>query len=493
MAKAKLDKDAVESAAHQEQNNSENTAGENLGSAPFEEDVQAPIDPNAIAVPTFEELIETQVAKYDVTEAKIGELKTQYLPLTIAGIEDSEGYEKVKAALKSMVTLRNRVEDKRKELKADSIKYQKAIDGKAKEITEKLAPIEAHLASEKEKIDAETRKIAAQKEEERQQKLKDRHIALLSAGMNLIGDTYMFMISEDDHESLHQLNLETMDDVDFNEFQNKIEALQQDALNKAEEERKRQEQERIKQQEEQELLQKQQKQMEEDRQKLLDEQKQIKDERFEMRVQKLENLGVVKSDMTGFFFYGQTSIITKPEVYEADREQFEAKLVEITARVAALKEEAEKKKKEQELEDKRKADAILRTNERIALLIEAGFTQGLGKYVFTALIGENNSQGVVIAKSTIEEYSDEDFSKLLQDSKNAIIDLKNKAAEYQKKLADDAENLRQQSLSDVQRMQEYTDSLLAINKPEMKTKKWQNALRVLVSTIEEQNNLTKNK
>jgi len=81
---------------------------------------------------------------YDVTTAKIAELKAAYMPLTIAGVVDKAGYLQVHEARMEVKALRIAVEKKRLDLNGDSQKYIKAVNAYAKKITADLEPIEAH-------------------------------------------------------------------------------------------------------------------------------------------------------------------------------------------------------------------------------------------------------------------------------------------------------------------------------------------------------------
>ena len=135
-------------------------------------------------LPTFDETIKKELKKFDEVVPAIEELKKEFLPLKIASIEDKEGYNLVSKSLRFVIGKRTAIEDKRKELKADSLAFGRAVDAKAKEITEMLSPIEEHLKSEKAKIDAEIEAIKRKVEELKLQKIKDRHNLLISLGMN---------------------------------------------------------------------------------------------------------------------------------------------------------------------------------------------------------------------------------------------------------------------------------------------------------------------
>ena len=64
-----------------------------------------------LSAPTFDELIKTELQKYDAIVPKVQELKDLFMNLEIQSIEDKEGYAKVKEGLKFMIGKRNEIED----------------------------------------------------------------------------------------------------------------------------------------------------------------------------------------------------------------------------------------------------------------------------------------------------------------------------------------------------------------------------------------------
>lgn len=97
--------------------------------------------------------ISTQLARFSLADAAIAEMQQQFMPLSINGIEDAEGYKRVHAARMTVKGHRVEVEKLRKELKADALEYGRKVDGEAKRITALLAPIESHLEAEEKAID----------------------------------------------------------------------------------------------------------------------------------------------------------------------------------------------------------------------------------------------------------------------------------------------------------------------------------------------------
>ena len=97
---------------------------------------------------------------FPVTPKTISEMAVKYGSLTVQGASDVAGFEAVTAALKATVNARTTVESTRVALKAPSIKEGKDIDAKAKQLAELIAPIEAHLKTEKERVEKELEKLA---------------------------------------------------------------------------------------------------------------------------------------------------------------------------------------------------------------------------------------------------------------------------------------------------------------------------------------------
>jgi len=252
---------------------------------------------NTPHIPTFQVLVESGLRKFDVVVPAIEELKKSYLPLKIKSVDDKEGYEKVSKALRFMITKRNEVEDKRKELKSDSLAYGKAVDSRAKEITFMLTPIEEHLRLEKERIDEEIEAIKEKKIREEQERLNIRNRRLLQAGMKLVGNEYFWQNPNDlaEVEILPSINLETMEDLSFDEYVEKISKLAKEQQLVFEAEQKRLSDERLK--------------FEEEQKKFREEVARIKLQRTKMRVESLYSLGL-KSNSNSDLCYADGQNLT---------------------------------------------------------------------------------------------------------------------------------------------------------------------------------------
>jgi len=102
---------------------------------------------------TAENIITTELAKQNVTEAVIAKLKTDYLPLKINGIDDTEGYKKVHDARIVCRDHRTLAERICKAGREDAVKEQKAWIAKEKEVVALISEVEQHLKKQEDAID----------------------------------------------------------------------------------------------------------------------------------------------------------------------------------------------------------------------------------------------------------------------------------------------------------------------------------------------------
>lgn len=310
-----------------------------------------------IKVPTFDELVKTELVKFDDVIPKIEELKKEFLPLKITSIDDEEGYQEVAKALKFVIGRRTAIEEKRKELKADSLAYGRAVDSRAKEITLMLNPIEQHLREQKESVDEQIRAIEREKEEQNQKILEAKHNLLVSLDMQLLGNQYINIEYGDDY-TLPAINLETLPNEEWDEYVDSIRKLH----------------EKVKQAKliEQEKIAQEKALFEEQQAKLKEEQDAIYQEKLQMRLEILIGLGCQTSNVTDFVFYKQMSVITTNEIKTMTIQDWSNALNNIKDRIAkyeqnlvdeALEVERAKKQKEDE-EAKAKLQMIANMKEK---------------------------------------------------------------------------------------------------------------------------------
>ncbi len=89
---------------------------------------------------------------FPCTETAIAELRQQFSGLTC---DTSEGYEATRKAIGTIRSYRVAIENRRRELKADSLAWGRKVDAVAKELTIALASIEEPLKLSKQAVDEE--------------------------------------------------------------------------------------------------------------------------------------------------------------------------------------------------------------------------------------------------------------------------------------------------------------------------------------------------
>lgn len=139
--------------------------------------------------------------------------KQQFSGLEITGIEDVDGYKAVVTALKTVKQMRFDVENKRKELVADSIKHQKLVNGESDRIKALIEPLENDLAAKKKVVDDEALRIQAEKEKVVEERYLARVKELLKYGVMFNGKDYCLS-----HLLVDAQSLRAMDNTEFNQF-----------------------------------------------------------------------------------------------------------------------------------------------------------------------------------------------------------------------------------------------------------------------------------
>lgn len=123
-----------------------------------------------------EDFIKVELQKFTLTDAAIAEMRANYLTIKVADFNDKENAALARSRRLEVKDLRVATNKMREEMKADSIKFGKAVEKKAQSIIKPLAEIEAYLqeqedivAKHKEREEAKERaRIAAENEAERQ-------------------------------------------------------------------------------------------------------------------------------------------------------------------------------------------------------------------------------------------------------------------------------------------------------------------------------------
>lgn len=183
-------------------------------------------------------------------ELAIQELKTQSEQLIINGIEDTEGYNKVKELHILVKNKCSEIEKTKKALNEDALAWQRSVNSEYKRIMGLLEPIKDDLDNKRKEIDQqkELEKTRIEREEaERQQKRIDRLYEL--------GYTYDGMSYNLGDSMLHPVTIASYSDETFEvliqkgveikaELMKKKQAEEEELAKKAQEEEK-QKQERV--------------------------------------------------------------------------------------------------------------------------------------------------------------------------------------------------------------------------------------------------------
>lgn len=105
-----------------------------------------------------QEITMADLITYSVTDAALAELHSKYIGLKVLDAEDEEGYALCKDARKVVRDTRLGVEERRKELKAESLSFGRAVDAEAKRITSKIEAVENHLVEQLKIVDDEKKR-----------------------------------------------------------------------------------------------------------------------------------------------------------------------------------------------------------------------------------------------------------------------------------------------------------------------------------------------
>jgi hypothetical protein len=137
------------------------------------------------------------------TETDLKKFKDECKGLTIAGVNDTDGYNAVSAKIKEAVKWRTSTETKRKFL-------NKKINEAGTKLLAEVAPIEADLKAKKQVIDDEKDKLQKQADELALIKFNDRTKKLFEIGVTFSGEVYIIGAV-----SLSTEIVKTMSDADF--------------------------------------------------------------------------------------------------------------------------------------------------------------------------------------------------------------------------------------------------------------------------------------
>ena len=437
---------------------------------------------------TVEDVISTEIKKFNLADVKIAELKEQFKDLEISGIEDKNGYKAVSEAIKIVRTYRTGVEKVRKQIKEDYLKTGRAIDEEAKRLTASLEEIENPLKDKKQEIDDEIQAEKDRQEAEAQAKTDKRVEELEAVGIKFDGRFYS--IGED--VSVDIVTIKDFTDEQFAEFKNRVSAVND----------KLQEAERIKNlhNERREMLldfwayvpedfknlnfgemfeenfktlleqakqgkadfDEAQKKQAEEAQRQADERKALN---YEKRSFKFEKEGFEVAENGNLLFSTESGqiLIQKQDLEEISNEAFDTlfetkkrekeTLLNKSKDLQKQREADAQRKAEEEAEKKKSEELEAKTNSRIETLLKLGLKfDGVQTYIFHDINFD--------IFADIKTMSDADWSE-------AIIGATKRKAEIEKEIADKEEAERVQKLPEINKAERYIDEVMKVAFPQL--------------------------
>ena len=437
---------------------------------------------------TVEDVISTEIKKFNLADAKIAELKEQFKDLEISGVEDKDGYKAVSEAIKIVRTYRTGVEKVRKQIKEDYLKTGRAIDEEAKRLTASLEEIENPLKDKKQEIDDEIQAEKDRQEAEAQAKTDKRVEELEAVGIKFDGRFYS--IGED--ISVDIVTIKDFTDEQFAEFKNRVSAVND----------KLQEAERIKNlhNERREMLldfwayvpedfknlnfgemfeenfktlleqakqgkadfDEAQKKQAEEAQRQADERKALN---YEKRSFKFEKEGFEVAENGNLLFSTESGqiLIQKQDLEEISNEVFDTvfetkkrekeTLLNKSKDLQKQREADAQRKAEEEAEKKKSEELEAKTNSRIETLLKLGLKfDGVQTYIFHDINFD--------IFADIKTMSDADWSE-------AIIGATKRKAEIEKEIADKEEAERVQKLPEINKAERYIDEVMKVAFPQL--------------------------
>lgn len=223
---------------------------------------------------TVDDQIRQELAKFNLADQGIALLKEQFGGLVITGPDDKTGYKAVREAWSLVRSKRTGLEKKGKELRADYTVITKAISGEEDRLVDLITPLEEDLYKKWKAIDDEKDRLKKEQEEAEQKQLMARIEEVQTLGMVFADGFYQIggTITVD-VASLRQFN-----DEQFGKLKQAItnkKAEMDKAAAEAEQLRKDQEAQQIK-----------------DRQAMELEKLELRKQRREVRLGKLEAIGM---------------------------------------------------------------------------------------------------------------------------------------------------------------------------------------------------------
>lgn len=447
-----------------------NTATESIEFEDVQQDPNPRVDePQVAKILTAEDVAKNEIQKFNIADAAIAQMKQEFSGLTIAGIDDREGYKKVKAAWQVVRNKRLLVEKKHKEIKADYLVVSRAIDGEKNRLVGLLEPLEGELKTEIDRIDDLIEAEKQKAEREAQERLQQRVAKLLESGIQFNGSFYAI----GETITVDVVTLKNLNDVQFSALLDRVEAENAKILEAKEEQARKEREEREAIQRQKEANEKLEAELRNQREEMERQQAEMRQQRVNLRIQILQNAGFIWDDGPHALIFKQPDAgnirISVYDFQELNGDQWDAKFLEIRAdinRLRTLQAEKDEEKREQErlrVETERlrkeKAD---RWHARAAQLFKLGMHEGNGKfYILTDTMDET----VYRYAADMFDTPEVEWDGILKGIGDEILETRTKDEQNKKEAAAKKEAERLAALSDIERIDIYLNELAALKQP----------------------------
>lgn len=328
-------------------------------------------------LPTADELIQSELKKFNVSDVHIIKLKEQCLILKVSGVDDAEGYKKVYDSHQLIKTTISDIEKKRKELKDVALKYGRAVDSEAKRITDALEPIKVHLENQRNIVEAEKERLKLEKAKKEQEQFQKRIATVNQYGMLLFGNTFELR-TFNETIGIDSFILQSMPEENFERYIEDVKKLFHEEQLRLEEieKAKKLEEERLKavakeQEAEKQRLAKIAQEQEAEKEKLRKQTLELEKQKEEMRKEKIKSrgkelflLGIPFTD-SDHSAYANTVMVSTKEIEQYNEEEWRSYVDSLTIKLAEIKkreQEDKKKYEEQQAQDeinKKKEEALV--------------------------------------------------------------------------------------------------------------------------------------
>lgn len=301
-------------------------------------------------------IVDKEIARLSPFEVRANELVKKYSGLTIAGIDDKDGYEEVRLAISELRSLRTSTESEKKAAKAPFKKGMDSLEQTAKKIIALIQSLELPLKTRKDEIDEEKERIKAEKKRKQDEQLIQRQQQLTA-----LGAVYMEGMFVLEDVSFEASAIRECDDQIFEEdIKPKFQAIfdRKEAERKQKELEQEQERERLaaeqrKLAEQREELARQQRELERQQKEQRDKEQAAKQEKIKTRCLQLDALGMRFSFNFDAYIFEDLQIEKDGEVSLLNDDEWES-LVEKTAADIEDRKKANSEKEQQRLAEEQK-------------------------------------------------------------------------------------------------------------------------------------------